>query len=231
MKIFRKIGNFLVDVLIIVIFIISLLTIVMSISSRERNGVPSILGYAVMNVQTDSMEPTIMTGDLIIAKLSDQDDYQVGDIVTYRMQVDKTYVLNTHRIAERHENNGYPYFYTKGDNALGLDPTALAAGDIVAVYSGIRIPLAGKALSFLKTQTGFFLCILLPLLFLFAFELFRFIRNVIDYNKQKALETAEARSAELTEELKKKAIEEYLKQQQETAQNADNAESTEKGNV
>ena len=82
----------------------------------------------------------------------------------------------------------------------------------MAVYTGTKIGGLGYVLSFLRTQLGFFLCVLLPMIIFFIYEAIRVVLNVIAYNKEKALEEAKnvIANSELTEEQKKKAIEEYL---------------------
>lgn len=79
----------------------------------------------------------------------------------------------------------------------------------------MKIPGVGRFLSFIRTQLGFFLCILLPMIIFFIYEAIRVIMNIIAYNKEKALEAAAETVAisELTEEQKQRAIAEYLAQQ------------------
>ena len=87
--------------------------------------------------------------------------------------------------------------------------------DILAVYTGNKIDGFGRFFSFIRTQLGFFLVILLPMILFFVYEAVRVIMNIIAYNKEKAAEEAAAAVAnsELTEEQKQRAIEEYLAQQ------------------
>jgi len=206
----KKVLNAIVDVLIILLFGVSLLVVTMSLTSRST-GMPNIGGYTLFSVQTDSMEPTIMTGDLMISKLSDSNaTYKIGDVVTFRMFVDRTLILNTHRIVEIKEIDGVTYYTTKGDNAAGEDRQDHVAGDIVAVWGGVKLGGLGKAMDFLQTKKGFFFCVLLPMIVFFGVVLFQFIKNLIEYNKARAKEEAASTVAELTEEQKKKAIEEYL---------------------
>ena len=64
-------------------------------------------GYGILKVKSGSMEPTILTGSIIIIKK--QENYEIGEIITYKVQ-DK--YLITHRIIEKYENG----FFCKGDN-------------------------------------------------------------------------------------------------------------------
>ena len=221
----RRVLNVIIDVLIVALFAISLLVVALALTSRST-GIPNIAGYTLFSVQTDSMEPTIMTGDLMISQIGDSDDvYEVGDVVTFQMFVDRTRILNSHRIVDIEEVNGVTYYMTKGDNAIGQDATELSAGDIVAKWSGKKLSGMGTVMDFLQTQKGFFLCVLLPLIVFFLVMLYGFIKNLIAYNRDKAMEAAAGTVQELTEEQKRKAIEEYLAGQK--AQNSADTDGNE----
>ena len=69
MKILKKIGSVVVDVLIVLVFIISILVVVASITAKRENGQANVFGYTVNSVQTDSMAPKINEGDLVVSKL------------------------------------------------------------------------------------------------------------------------------------------------------------------
>ena len=67
--------------------------------------------YKPYEVLSDSMYPVFKTGDMVVVKA--QDNYQIGDIVTYRLG---TTTLATHRIIAIKESNGTTYYITHGDN-------------------------------------------------------------------------------------------------------------------
>lgn len=212
----KKILNTIVDIIVVLILIVSILVVVLSLTSKS-SGVPNILGVAPLSVESYSMEPTINKGDLIFAKVTKDDtyEYKVGDIVTFPMTIDGVDTLNTHRIIEVIEDEGITYYKTQGDNPKtnpDADEFMQTSGSIVAVYTGTKIPFVGNALSFIRTQLGFFLCVLLPMILFFVYEAIRVIMNLLAYNKEKTLAEAQAKvqSAELTEEQKQRAIEEYL---------------------
>ena len=192
----------------------------MSISSKS-SGVPNLFGVAPISVVSNSMEDTLMVNDLIFCEpRTDKlyDDYKVGDIVTFNQEIEGETRLNTHRIVEVVEDKGITYYKTQGDNKDTNpvpDEEMKTATDIVAKYTGKKIGGVGAFFSFIRTQLGFFLVILLPMILFFVYEAVRVIMNIIAYNKEKAAEEAAAAVAnsELTEEQKQRAIEEYLAQQ------------------
>ncbi|MBQ7386527.1 MAG: signal peptidase I [Ruminococcus sp.] len=212
----KKIINTIVDVLIVLVLIVSILVVVLSLTSKS-SGVPNICGYAPLNVASYSMEPTINKGDLIFSKVTNDIDYEykVGDIVTFPIEIDGVQTLNTHRIVEIIEDDDITYYKTQGDNKDTnpiADEEMQTSSSIVAIYTGTKIPAIGNFFGFIRTQLGFFLCVLLPMILFFVYEAIRVIMNLLAYNKEKTLAEAQeaVQNAELTEEQKQRAIEEYL---------------------
>ena len=215
----QKIANIthkIVDVLVILVLIVSVLIAVLSLTSKS-SGVPNIFGMAPLSVQSNSMSGTFEEGDLIIGNVTNDParEYKVGDIVTFPITIEGVETLNTHRIVDVIKDENITYYQTQGDNK-DTNPVAdeelQTASTIKAVYTGTKIGGLGYVLSFLRTQLGFFLCVLLPMIIFFIYEAIRVVLNVIAYNKEKALEEAKnvIANSELTEEQKKKAVEEYL---------------------
>ena len=75
-------------------------------SSMVGKAIPMPLGFGLAEVLSDSMYPTIKTGDVIM--VVPQDEYEVGDIVAFE---DGSMIV-THRIIEENEDGT---FVTKGD--------------------------------------------------------------------------------------------------------------------
>ncbi len=216
MKMLKRIFNLIVDIVVILILIVSTLVVVLSLTSNSA-GVPNILGIAPLSVQSNSMEDTLYEGDLIFSEVIDDPYYEFkkGDIVTFPIEIDGYLTFNTHRIVNVINDHNIIYYETQGDNKLTNpvpDEELLLGSDIVALYTGKKLSGVGHFLSFIRTQLGFFLCVLLPMIIFFVYEAVRVIMNIIAYNKEKAIVAAQdaVQNAELTEEQKQKAIEEYL---------------------
>ena len=212
----KKIINTIVDVIVILILIVSILVVVLSLTTKS-SGVPNLFGYAPLSVESYSMEDTFNKGDLIICEVTNDIgyEYEVGDIVTFPIDIKGIQAYNTHRIVEVIEDDGITYYKTKGDNQETNpvpDEEFQTSSSIVAKYTGKKISGVGKVFGFIRTQFGFFLCVLLPMILFFIYEAIRVILNIIAYNKEKAIVAANeaVQNSELTEEQKKKAIEEYL---------------------
>ena len=226
-KVLKRATNIIVDTVVVLILIVSILVVMLSLTSKS-SGVPNIFGIAPLSVQTQSMEDTINPGDLIFCTLTEIDDeFQKDDVVTFPIEINGEQVLNTHRIVEVVADNNITYYKTQGDNKETNpepDKDLQTSSTIVAKYTGTKIPGLGNVLSFIRTQLGFFLCILLPMILFFIYEAARVIMNLLAYNKEKAIEEVKEtlNNSELTEEQKKQAIEEYLASLGQQSGNAEN---------
>ncbi len=212
-KVIKRIVNIVIDIIVVLILAVSVLIVTLSLTSKS-SGVPNIFGVAPLSVQTGSMEDTLNPGDLIFSEVTNDPSYEYkkGDIVTFSIDLNGEQSLNTHRIIEVIKDKDITYYRTQGDNNPTPDDELQTSSTIVAKYTGTKIGGVGNILSFIRTQLGFFLCVLLPMIIFFVYEAIRVVLNIIAYNKEKALDQAKLAvdSAELTEEQKKRAIEEYL---------------------
>ena len=73
-------------------------------------------------------------------------------------------------------------------------------------------------MKFLKTKTGFLVCILIPMAIFFLFELFKLIMVIIQMRQPAKLTESDE------EEIKKRAIEEYLAEQNKLKAEQENSE-------
>lgn len=227
-KVVKRIVNIIIDIIVILILAVSVLIVTLSLTSKS-SGVPNIFGIAPLSVLTGSMEDTINTGDMILCEVTNDPSYEYkkDDIVTFYKNINGKSELNTHRIVEVVKDDNITYYRTQGDNKKTNpepDEELQTSSTIVAKYTGTKIGGVGNFLSFIRTQLGFFLCVLLPMIIFFVYEAIRVVLNLLAYNKEKTLEEAKLAvdSAELTEEQKKRAIEEYLAS---VGENQDKAEN------
>ena len=216
----KKVLKVVVDILAWVILSAAFLVTVMVFSSSRNNGIASLFGYMPMSVQSDSMAPTFKQGDLIfVKKVSDLYSLKENDVITFYTIIDGNRVLNTHRIATINDPDGSRNFTTRGDNNPVDDEIAVYPSDIVGKWTGARIPGGGRVLDFLRSKTGFFVCVVIPMAIFFLFELYKFIATLIE-SKQVNI------TKEDEEEIKRKAIEEYLAAQK-AQQEAENGSAGE----
>lgn len=224
-KTVKKVLNIVANVLVWAFVALSLLTTVLVFSAQKsEDGVPALFGKSWITIETDSMEPTIKKGSLFVINKNEgtsMNDLVEGDVITYFAPIDingdgEIGDINTHRIVEA--NHDKASFVTKGDHNLikdneGDDAYTVSYADVIGYVKAADVEKAaiggvGSAIGFLRSSLGFFLCIVLPLILFFLYELYRFIAILVTERAKK-----KPVSAETEEEIKRRAIEEYLKQQ------------------
>ena len=167
---------------------------------------------------------------MFMTKLTDEEkaELKVGDIITYYAPIDINQDgvkgdINTHRIVSIDKES--MSIKTRGDNKetnIKDDDYVIGYSDVIGVCTeNGKVGGLGNVIRFLGSSLGFFLCIVLPLTLFFIYELYSFIRLLVTEKAKNA-----PVSSEVEEEIKKKAIEEYLKQQaaqaEETKQSEEN---------
>lgn len=218
-KVLKTTFNTIINIMIVLVLIVSILIAVMSLTSKANSGMSVVFGHTIENILTDSMKGgsdefeggDFEHGDVIVGKYTEYDfdwEYKVGDIVTYRGDLDgnaDTVENICHRIIEVADYQGSECYRTKGDNneiadqAQGDYAGYIRAGDIGAVfydkdYHGKVIKGFGNVLTFLQTKFGFFICVLLPMIIFFMYELIRVVFNAAYYRKAKEDEEKEKTS-------------------------------------
>lgn len=110
--------------------------------------VPRMLGYQEYAVLSGSMVPKIQVGSLVYDKAMNQNDYKVGQIVTYKLS-EKTLV--THRIVK--VDKAKQTVTTRGDANNTDDGAAVPYSNIVGSYK-FNIPYLGYMSIYGRTPIG-----------------------------------------------------------------------------
>lgn len=169
---FRYVILFLLILLLIASVLLVAMTGYTSFVSSSGSGVPSLFGYRICSIQTDSMYPELEPGDLILNKpVEDFSDLRKKDIITYWTVIDGERVLNTHRITQVYDSGIHRLFVTKGDNNTAEDAVTVDESEVVGQYV-FHIGGMGKMLDFLQTSTGFLVLIMITVLLAGAFLVF-----------------------------------------------------------
>lgn len=212
----KKVANIIGDVFVAILMIISVLVTILTLSSiKSSSKMPNLFGRMLFSVQSDSMIPEFARGDLLVIQPYKNQDLEKNDIISFLTLKDRVVVVNTHRIVEVVKYDEDTVIYTtKGDNTPSRDLLQVSKGDIVGVYKfgsndGTKVSGLGSVLDFLKSKNGFLFCIIVPLTFLFIFQLYRFLKTLMDSRAEKVKEEAK----NLSEEEKQRVVEEYLRQQ------------------
>ena len=207
----KKVMKVVVDVLAWIILIAAFLVTIMVFSSSRNNGIASIFGIMPMSVQSDSMSPTFKQGDLIFVKrVNDLYTLKEQDVITFYTIIEGVRVLNTHRIVTINDPDGSRNFTTRGDNNPLDDKVNVYPSDIVGKWTGARLPGGGKVLDFVRSKTGFFVCVVIPMAIFFLFELYKFIAALIESKQVTITDDEKA-------EIERQAVEKYLRENPEAA--------------
>lgn len=216
MKVLKKIGSITVDILIILVFVVSVILVIANMASdKENGGQANVFGYVINSVQSDSMSGTFEKGALVIGKIPDKDTkIVVGEsIITFEQKQGDVIFQNTHRVVAEDKVGTVTYYQTQGDNRkVCPEPDAdwKSMGDIQAVYV-THIPLLGGFIDFLKEPLGFVLLLVLPMLAFIGFQIYKLVSIYMKAKKEEMIE--EAKSG-VSDEAKDAIIKEYLAKMQ-----------------
>lgn len=108
-----------------------------------------LLGYRPLVVRSDSMAPTIRTGDVIVTKVTSPRGVGPGDVVTFSdpTRGDR---LVTHRVVERELAAGMLHFVTRGDANGAQERWSVPASGRIGEYRA-RIPGVGFTVGIFTT--------------------------------------------------------------------------------
>jgi signal peptidase len=198
MKILKKSLTVLLSVLLWAIILLAALYAFTTLATRDSANVASLAGITPMIVESDSMSPTFLAGDLIIIQSCDPATLEEGDIITFHTIINNEYALNTHRIEQLTDQDGIRSYVTKGDNNDIADTHVIADGDIVGKYV-TRLPKVGKVLEVLSSSAGFLIIIVLPMLLFFVYQVYHLLMVSIQLKKAVALEDSAAQLSQQEE--------------------------------
>ena len=121
-----------------------------------------------LTVLSGSMEPALMTGDVVVVRKADPRNVAPGDIVTFREPGGRR--LITHRVRHVRRQGGAVHFVTRGDANKPVERWQVPEGKPVrrVLY---RLPLLGYGLNLFHTRAGIPLLVGVPILLLAVVEL------------------------------------------------------------
>jgi len=136
---------------------------------------PRFTGLTLLVVLSQSMEPAISIGDMVVVTPVDPKDVAVGDIITFRppdpREADNAV---THRVIDIRRSGLWPSFRTMGDASNAPDQEWLPASHLIGRVR-FHVPFLGYAVSFLRTPLGFVLLLVVPTAFVIGRELWSMI--------------------------------------------------------
>lgn len=190
----------IIGVLLLPILVINCCLIVSGIINPNK--IPSVNGYTPLIVLTESMEPKIKSGDLIICKKVSSNYIEEGMIISFFDPSGNGQTIVTHKInrIEIDEEVNAIYYYTQGINNNIEDRNPVSFDNVIGVYTGVRLAWLGQFILFIQKPVGLLICIVIPIL---IFLLIWYLKQLINKNeKNKETFDAQNRIIELETELK-----------------------------
>ena len=188
----KKFGGILSTILVWAVAFVAvamMIFTVVSVNTFNRND-RDLFGYRAYIVLSDSMSATdFSAGDLILVKQVDPNTLQPGDIIAYTSQNSENYGETvTHKIRSLTVNdNGEPGFITYGTTTNTDDAAVVTFPFVLGKYE-VSLPKVGSFFQFLRSTTGYILCILVPFLILI---LHQGLNCVAAFRRYKAEQMAE----------------------------------------
>lgn len=162
-------------VLLIPVLIMNLVLMVKSFA--DPDSVPSIGGYSPLIVLTDSMDPDIKAGDLIITKRIDKSEIEIGMTVSFFDPNSNSGAVVTHQIIEKVIEDGQVLYRTKGINNNISDRELVPEDNVIGEYTGTRFAGLGSIVLFAQSTWGLVICILIIVILFGVFILSNYISN------------------------------------------------------
>ena len=158
-------------VILVPILIINCTLIVKSFINKDE--VPSIGGTMPFIVLSDSMHPLIKSGDVIICKEIEAEKVEEGMVISFYDPDGSGTSVVTHKVIEKIEKDGKLSFRTEGINNNDEDRLPVPAENVIAEYTGFRVPLVGHVAMFMQTTAGLIVCVIVPIVLLVGYDIIR----------------------------------------------------------
>ncbi len=209
----NKIVGKAVTVVLCAVFVAVFIAFVAIMVQVGQGKAPSLFNRRFYYILTDSMTPNINVGDVILSKTVTADDTELfveGAVITYTAESGAMQGREvTHRIVEGvHFDESVNDFVvlTKGDKTGAKIDEPVRLGTINAVMVKKTVFISWL-LGVFRNGAGFALIIALPLGVMLVCLIIKLIATI----KSPATEDKKQTEAERIEELKKQAVEEYIK--------------------
>lgn len=174
-------------ILILLALFLAYYTISTSIFSKKGEEYePFVSLYTIVS---GSMEPNINIYDVVISKkVKSPKDIKAGDVITFisTSSISKGMTI-THRVVEVIENENGVAYRTKGDNNISPDTAPAEFNNVIGKVI-LRVPQLGRVQSFLGTQGGWLIVIVIPALIIIISDILKIFQLAGVKNKIEKIE-------------------------------------------
>lgn len=198
------------QILSTVILLILVAVVIIVFIARANGKSPTIFGFTVFRVSSDSMVPSLNVGDIIMDQKVDPEDIKIGDIVSYTCLDGKLKGQTiTHRVVKGPiSRNGEYSYITKGDKEGAVEDAEISYDQIEGKYLYTMSWLNGVYTFFLSP--GGLITFIGIIVFLFGYEMITLIiayktadEKDEDYYEPKAKKESKKRKKQKKTHLKK----------------------------
>ncbi len=160
-KIFKILRN-----LIIFVYMLLIISIIISILFYNDHGITELGNYTIMTVNDENLQSKFSPGDLVIANKNDESSIKVGDeVLFYKANYEKG-LIQYSKISNIDSINDNEYEYTSEDRYSFQSTELIGKTD-----TSIVVPKAGMVLDVLQSKQGFFCLVVIPLVITFIYTL------------------------------------------------------------
>lgn len=170
---FKKIVNIATTILLVLLVLIVILVFI----SRVNGQSPSIFGFHIFRVSSDSMVPALEVREVILVKEVPVEEIHVGDIITYNgTQGELNGKTITHRVVKEPVlTNGEYHLTTKGDKEGAVADPEITYDQVEGKYV-TSLPIIDKLYTFFLSPGGL-ICFVAIIVILFGYEMISLIMS------------------------------------------------------
>lgn len=157
--------------------VVDALLIMIIIGAMALLLIPRLMGANLLVVVSQSMEPTVPMGSIVVSHPKTvSDEIGVGDVITYSAaEMGGEVIFVTHRVVEVIGNGADVRYRTQGDGVDEPDMVLVAPDEIVG-RMWFSLPRVGYLVAFIRTPLGYLTLIGLPALLFIIHEWWEILR-------------------------------------------------------
>jgi signal peptidase I len=177
----KKLSEKIWSVVTSILLVLALLFCFSVVYQMQTKRFVSVFGCSVFRVITDSMEPEIPVGALIISKETSIEKIEVGDVICFRSL--ESYMNNsvvTHRVVGITEKNGEIALRTRGDSNNSEDGFYVTRYNLIGkvIYHTEEGSFITNAYALLTSGIGFFTLIVIPVIVITVYILHEYLGKI-----------------------------------------------------
>lgn len=177
----KKLSEKIWSVATSILLVLALLFCFSVVYQMQTKRFVSVFGCSVFRVITDSMEPEIPVGALIISKETSIEKIEVGDVICFRSL--ESYMNNsvvTHRVVGITEKNGEIALRTRGDSNNSEDGFYVTRYNLIGkvIYHTEEGSFITNAYALLTSGIGFFTLIVIPVIVITVYILHEYLGKI-----------------------------------------------------